>query len=43
LPEYNTALPATYREYKEREYDNLAAVVRENIDLAEVYRIIGGK
>lgn len=43
LPEHSTALPATYREHKEREYDNLAAVVRENINLAEVYRIIRGK
>ena len=40
LPEKSYNLPATYREYKEREYDSLAAVVRESLDLEKVMQII---
>ena len=40
LPEKKGSLPQTYRDYKEQEYDTLAAVVRENLDMDQVYRII---
>ncbi len=40
LPEKSDILPPTYREYKEREYDNLAAVVRESLDLKKIMQII---
>ncbi len=40
LPEKHAPLPATYREHKEKEYDSLAVVVRENIDMERVYRAI---
>ena len=29
------------REYKEEQYDRLAQIIRENIDMEAVYRIIG--
>ena len=29
-----------YREYKEQQYDNLALIIRQNVDLAKIYRII---
>jgi adenosylcobyric acid synthase len=40
LTEKSNLLPATYREYKEREYDSLADVVRESLDLKLVMQII---
>ncbi len=40
LPEKNNLLPDTYREYKERDYDSLAAVVRESLDMGRIMRII---
>jgi len=40
LPELINLLPASYREYKEKEYDALAATVRENLDIDAIYRII---
>ncbi len=40
LPEKSSALPKAYREYKEKEYDTLAAVVRENLDMDQIYKII---
>ena len=40
LPEKKSSLPQTYRDYKEQEYDTLAAVVRENLDMDQIYRII---
>ncbi|MBM4235216.1 MAG: cobyric acid synthase [Firmicutes bacterium] len=40
LPEKSNLLPATYREYKEREYDSLAAVVRKSLDLKKIMHII---
>ena len=40
LPEKSSALPQAYREYKEKEYDTLAAVVRENLDMDQIYKII---
>ncbi len=43
LPEKNRSLPQTYREFKEKEYDTLAAVVRANLDMDQVYRIIKGQ
>ncbi len=33
-------LPASYREFKEQEYGKLAALVRHNLNMDEVYRII---
>ncbi|MFO7952517.1 MAG: cobyric acid synthase [Bacillota bacterium] len=41
LPEKSAPPAATYRDYKEKEYDHLAATVRENLDLEQVYKIIG--
>ncbi|MBW6463793.1 MAG: cobyric acid synthase [Firmicutes bacterium] len=40
LSEKNETLPAHYREYKEKEYDKLAGVVRESLDIEQVYKII---
>jgi adenosylcobyric acid synthase len=40
LPEKSNLLPATYLEYKEREYDHLADVVRESLDLEKLMQII---
>jgi adenosylcobyric acid synthase len=40
LPEINDRLPKNYRDYKEQEYDKLAATVRESLDMEKVYRII---
>ncbi len=40
LPEKSDPPAATYRDYKEREYDVLADTVRENLDLEQVYKII---
>ena len=40
LPEKTSLLPQSYREFKEKEYDTLAAVVRENLDIDKIYRII---
>ncbi len=40
LPEKDNNLPGTYRDYKEKEYDRLAATVRESLDMEQVYRII---
>ena len=31
------------REYKEEQYDKLAQIIRENIDMEAVYRIIGAE
>lgn len=43
LPEKNSSLPPTYRDIKEKEYDTLAAEVRANLDMDQVYRIIKGQ
>ncbi len=40
LPEKSYHLPPTYREYKEREYDSLAAAVRASLDLNKIMQII---
>lgn len=40
LPEQSNSLSGTYQDFKEREYDRLAALVRENLDVEQVYRII---
>jgi adenosylcobyric acid synthase len=40
LPEQNSSLPRTYRDYKEKEYDKLAEVIRESLDMKTIYRII---
>jgi adenosylcobyric acid synthase len=34
--------PSDYWQYKETQYDRLAAIVRENLDLAKIYAILGG-
>ena len=41
LPEKGAPQVVNYRDYKEKEYDRLAGVVRENLDMEKVYRIIG--
>ncbi len=40
LSERSSALPGTYQEYKEKEYDLLADTVRDNLAMDQVYRII---
>ncbi len=40
LSEQDSTLPGTYQDFKEREYDRLADLVRENLDMEKVYRII---
>jgi adenosylcobyric acid synthase len=40
LPAQQYSLPPTYREYKEQEYDSLAAVVRNSLKLGKVMEII---
>lgn len=40
LPEIDDQLPKSYRDYKEQEYDKLAAIVRESLDMKKIYRII---
>ncbi len=35
-----STIPGTYQDFKEQEYDRLAALVRENLDMEQVYRII---
>jgi adenosylcobyric acid synthase len=40
LPEMEDHLPKNYRDYKEQEYDKLAAIVRESLDMEKIYRII---
>lgn len=40
LPGIKGSLARTYREYKEVEYDNLAATVRASLDMDKIYRII---
>jgi adenosylcobyric acid synthase len=34
--------PSDYWQYKEEQYDRLAGIVRENLDLAKIYAILGG-
>lgn len=40
LPEKSGPFSRTYREYKEMEYDNLAATVRASLDMDKIYKII---
>ncbi len=40
LSERSSALPGTYQDYKELEYDRLAEAVRESLDMEQVYNII---
>lgn len=40
LTERHESLPVNYREHKEKEYDKLAGIVRENLDIEQVYKII---
>ncbi len=40
LSEQDSTLPGTYQDFKEQEYDRLADLVRENLDMEQVYRII---
>jgi len=40
LHEISGTFTGTYREYKEIEYDNLAATVRASLDMDKIYRII---
>jgi len=40
LPEINDHLPKNYRDYKEQEYDKLATVVRESLDMKKIYKVI---
>ncbi|MGM0653365.1 MAG: hypothetical protein ACQES4_11395, partial [Bacillota bacterium] len=40
LSEQDSPLPGTYQDFKEQEYDRLADLVRENLDMEQVYRII---
>ncbi len=40
LPEKNRPVARTYREHKEKDYDYLAGVVRESLDLEQIYRVI---
>jgi len=34
-------LPKSFKEYKNREYDKLAQILRENVDIEKVYEIMG--
>jgi adenosylcobyric acid synthase len=40
LPPVNP-YPEDYRKYKDRQYDELAKIVRQHLDLAKIYQIIG--
>jgi len=42
LPEKQYKLPSTYREHKETEYDLLAKVVRDNLNMIKIMEIIAG-
>jgi len=33
----------TLEEYKNREYDKLAKIFRDNVDMEKIHRIIGGQ
>ena len=39
MPEQKEML--SFNEFKEREYDKLAKLLRENLDIKEIYRILG--
>lgn len=41
--EADTGVPMTMAEYREREFDRMAAIVRQNLDMDAVYRIIRGE
>ncbi len=40
IPEKSDAFARTYREFKEQEYDTLADVARESLDMEQIYKII---
>ena len=41
--EADTGVPMTMAEYREREFDRMAAIVRQNLDMDAVYQIIRGE
>ncbi len=39
---YHSGSVISYEEYRERQFDKLADILRENIDMEEIYSLIGG-
>ncbi len=39
--EYNCEADISYKEYRERQYDKLARILRESLDMEKIYKILG--